>query len=140
MFSEMIATIRKNRLPDADILRKRFDYAMTKKLGILNLPPPFWMQDPKINPPAAELFWASLLLKDRERIDLALSVIAAELDNNTRSKSKDHGADVSKHTDQLISELLNLFTDEQMRNKLRQDLTLIIPEILGNRIEGECCE
>ena len=59
-------------------LRRRLDMAMTKKMGIVRLPPAFWPADPKINPRADHLFWASLLLLDRQRIDLALAVLAAE--------------------------------------------------------------
>ncbi len=140
MFSEMMATIRKNKLPDSGMLQKRFDYAMTKKLGVLNLPPPFWMQDPKINPPAADLFWASLLLKDRERIDLALAVIAAEQDKGTRTQPGTVGVETHKRARQLAEQLLNLFSDTNLRNRLRKELTKILPEILGGEVQGECCE
>jgi len=63
MFSDVFAAIQKNKIPDPSMLQKRFDFAMTKKMGVIKLPPPFWMQDPKINPRADHLFWAALLLK-----------------------------------------------------------------------------
>ena len=140
MFSEMVATIRKNQLPDTVMLQKRFDYAMTKKLGVLNLPPPFWMQDPKINPPAGDLFWASLLLKDRERINLAMSVIAAELNKSSRNETGGIGAEVKIRARQLAQKLLMHFSDMKLRNRLRQDLSMIVPDILGEQVEGESRE
>ena len=58
MFSEMITNLKQGKMPDPVGMAKRFDFALTKKLGIVKLPPAFWMSDPKINPRTDHLFWA----------------------------------------------------------------------------------
>lgn len=78
MFSEIFAALEKGVVPDPELLQRRFDLALTKKLGVVKLPPAFWMQDPKINPRADHLLQAALLLGDRERCDMAVSVLAVE--------------------------------------------------------------
>lgn len=140
MFSEMMATIRQNQLPDASALQKRFDYAMTKKLGVLNLPPAFWMQDPKINPPVIELFWAALLLRDRERIDMAMAVLDEEMNKSSQGKIRQSGAELKKRARQLTEELLQMLSNTELRTRLRQELAMIIPDVLGLKAGGECCE
>ena len=139
MFSEMLSTIRKNQIPNGDLLQKRFDFAMTKKLGVLNLPPAFWTQDPKINPPAKELFWAALLLRDKDRIDLALAALATELYNN-RSASGETGFESKRYAQQLVEDLLLLFTDSKIRDKFKGELSMIIPDLVNLRAVGESCE
>ncbi len=61
------------------MLARRFDVAMTKKLGVVKLPPSFWMQDPKINPRADHLLQVALLLGDVDRCGLAISALAVEV-------------------------------------------------------------
>jgi hypothetical protein len=78
MFTDIFSTLKQGNMPDPELLQRRFDLAMTKKLGVVKLPPAFWMQDPKINPRADHLLQAALLLADRERCDLAVSVLAVE--------------------------------------------------------------
>lgn len=78
MFTEIFAALKQGEIPDLKLLQRRFDLAMTKKLGVVKLPSAFWMQDPKINPRADHLLQAALLLGDRERCDLAMSVLAVE--------------------------------------------------------------
>ena len=78
MFTNIFAALEQGKLPDSELLQRLFDLAMTKKLGVVKLPPAFWMQDPKINPRADHLLQAALLLEDRERCDLAVSVLAVE--------------------------------------------------------------
>ena len=89
MFSDLVRDLTCGIMPDSDSLKKRFDAAMIKKMGVVKLPPSYWMQDPKINPRGDHLFWASLLLKDRERIDLAISVFAVELEEKLRKQRLD---------------------------------------------------
>jgi len=134
MFSEMLAAIQSNRMPDPGTLRKRFDFAMTKKLGILKLPPAYWMRDPKINPRADHLFWAALLLKDRERIDLSLSVIVAELEETKPSKSGENRVQDDKQAQKLVEELLEQFSDVKVRKQLVQDLRQLVPEMLVSTV------
>ena len=57
MFSEMISMLKQGKEIDLDLLRKRFDRALVKKIGVLRTPYPFWTSDPKINPLAKELLW-----------------------------------------------------------------------------------
>ena len=78
MFTQIFAALEQGEAPDLELLQRHFDLAMTKKLGVVKLPPAFWMQDSKINPRADHLLQAALLLGDRERCDLAVSVLAVE--------------------------------------------------------------
>jgi len=79
MFTAIFAALEQGQAPDFELLRRRFDLAMTKKLGVVQLPPTFWMQDSKINPRADHLLQVALLLGDRERCELAVSVLAVEI-------------------------------------------------------------
>lgn len=79
MFTQIFAALEQGKAPDLELLQRHFDLAMTKKLGVVKLPPAFWMQDSKINPRADHLLQAALLLGDRERCDLAVSVLALEI-------------------------------------------------------------
>lgn len=126
MFSEMIAAIRDNRLPNPELLQKRFEFALTKKLGIIKLPPAFWMRDPKINPRADHLFWAAVLLKDRRRIDMALSIIAVELAENSSPGSVGCGQEVEEKARELVGMLLEQFSDPEVRQHLVQGLDGIV--------------
>jgi hypothetical protein len=130
MFSEMIAAIHDNVDPELISLQKRYDFALTKKLGIVKLPPAFWMQDPKINPRSDHLFWAALLLKDRTRIDMALSVIAVELNEAISPKEDKYLQRVDNKACELVAKLLEQFTDVDMRQQLEQDLHELVPEWL----------
>ena len=79
MFTQIFAALEQGKAPDLELLQRHFDLAMTKKIGVVKLPPAFWMQDSKINPRADHLLQAALLLGDRERCDLAVSVLALEI-------------------------------------------------------------
>ena len=79
MFTQIFAALEQGEAPDVELLQRHFDLAMTKKIGVVKLPPAFWMQDSKINPRADHLLQAALLLGDRERCDLAVSVLAVEI-------------------------------------------------------------
>lgn len=131
MFAEMIAVIQNKGVPEPHILQKRYDFAMTKKMGIVKLPPAFWMQDPKINPRSDHLFWAALLLKDRNRIDMALSVIAVELAETISMKGGDVRQSVDSRASALVEELLAQIADASMRHQLEQELNVLIPEYLS---------
>ena len=131
MFSEMITEIHNKGAPEPYALQKRYDFAMTKKLGIVKLPPAFWMQDPKINPRSDHLFWAALILKDRNRIDIALSVIAVELAETTSMKEGDCRQRVDKKARELVEELLEQFSDAAVRQQFIQELHVLIPEWLA---------
>jgi hypothetical protein len=89
MFSSVFSEIEQGRMPDIESLIRRFDVAMTKKLGVVKLPPSFWMQDPKINPRADHLLKIALLLDDAERCGLAVSALAVELAEQRYEQSLD---------------------------------------------------
>ncbi len=121
MFTEMITTLARDGQPDPARLRQRFRLALTKKLAVVRLPPAFWVQDPKINPRADHLFWAALLLDDREGLDLVSSVIAVEL------AEQPPGRDVSvgERLAGLAEELLDLVPPDR-RDRLRQQVDRLL--------------
>jgi hypothetical protein len=135
MFSEMVAGLARGRLPDEGLLRRRFDMAMTKKMGIVRLPPAFWPGDPKINPRADHLFWASLLLLDRQRIDLSLAVLAAEKAERLRTAAPDPEG-LAGEARELLQRLLGQIGDEQLREAFRCKLARTVPEWLPGEAMG----
>ena len=100
MFTQIFAALEQGEAPDIELLGRRFDLAMTKKLGVVKLPPAFWMQDTKINPRADHLLQAALLLGDRERCDMAVSVLAVE---NIEKKT---GRMISQVVQEILEALL----------------------------------
>ncbi len=94
---------------------------MTKKLAVIKLPPSFWMQDPKINPRADHLFWAALLLDDRQRAGLALSAMAVEYEERYREKTVCRQTDFSRSVDESLRLFLLKIPeeDEQLRVRIR---------------------
>lgn len=135
MFSEMVAGLALGQLPDEGLLRRRFDMAMTKKMGIVRLPPALWPGDPKINPRADHLFWASLLLRDRQRIDLALAVLAAEQAERLRSASADQEG-LAGEARKLLQRLFAQIGDAQLREAFRGELARTVPEWLPGEAMG----
>ncbi len=78
MFSGMIEDLRNGKIPDPALLRGRCHAAVTKKLAFVRLPPTYWENDPKRNPESSHLFWAVLLLKDRDMLDIVKGIILME--------------------------------------------------------------
>ena len=128
MFSEMVADLSLARLPDPASLRKRFDLALTKKLGVVRLPPAFWMNDPKINPRSDHLFWASLLIRDRQRIELALSVLAAEIFQEKQPDPSGQQQRLTGTIHRLIESFFAQIPDQALGREIRHDLETVIPE------------
>jgi hypothetical protein len=89
MFQQVFNTLEQGEQLDFDLLARRFDLAMTKKIGVVRLPPAFWMQDTKINPRADHLLQVAMLLGDRERCDLVVSVLAVETLEHRSGQSLD---------------------------------------------------
>ena len=78
MFTEILEGVATGRKPDDSLMRRWFDLALIKKLGVVKTPPSFWVADPKINPPGDQLFWIALLLADEGRLEAAVSILAIE--------------------------------------------------------------
>ena len=66
MFEQMVSDLKNEKLPESTLLRKRFEAALVKKLGVIKTPYSFWPVDKKINPSTKELLWAAVLLHDKE--------------------------------------------------------------------------
>ncbi len=118
MFDEMIAALKSGLLPPEADLKKRFDAAVVKKLGILKLPYPFWQSDQKINPAAAHLLWAAILLEDREKFHLVEDIIGLEEAEKARAGGREvTGVENSAapRIARLCEELLRLAPDEPFR-------------------------
>lgn len=130
----MIAALHNKEMPEPATLLKRYDFAMIKKLGIIKLPPAFWMRDPKINPRSDHLFWAALLLKDRKRIDMALSIMAVEQAETTSMDGDECRQKVVGMAAELIEELLEQFADTTLRRQFARELPRLVP----NRPAGSC--
>ena len=121
MFTEMIHSLRQGVLPDSGLLRKRFDIAMTKKLGVIRLPSAFWMSDPKINPRADHLLMAALLLASQECVELATSVLASEL--IARPGTEELDILLPRTLQQIQSDLSALSPDEEFSEVLRERIS-----------------
>ena len=82
----MIEQLKKGELPSQGYVRARLDVAITKKLGILKTPYLCWSSDPKINPVTKHLFWAAVLMGDREKINLIEGLTMAERETAGRDE------------------------------------------------------
>ncbi len=128
MFSEVMDALSDNVMPEPGLLRKRFDFAVTKKMGILRLPPAFWMGDQKINPRADHLLMASLLLKDRQRIETALTILIVELAETSSLQESECRETAARRGGELVRQLLGRIPDAKARKQLEQELHGLVPE------------
>jgi hypothetical protein len=126
MFSEMVNELAHGRMPEIASLCRRFDMAITKKMGVLRLPAPFWMDDPKINPRADHLFWASLLLLDQERMELARAVLVAE-EFERQGRIAQERRTNPERARELLGSLLDLIGDAGLRQEFAQSLQGVAP-------------
>jgi hypothetical protein len=106
MFSQLFTDLEQGVVPDFALLQRRFDLALTKKLAVVKLPPVFWMQDSKINPRADHLLQVALLLTDRERAAMAVSVLAVEL------AEQKHGLSLDLAVENITMGLLRAVPDD----------------------------
>ena len=123
MFDEMISQLKNGEFVPKGLLRKRFDGAMVKKLGVLKTPYSFWPSDKKINPSAKELLWAAILLEDKGDLRLTEGIIATEVAEKHNASGQyllsSNIAEMSrKVTSTYIDEFLDLATSKKFRKYL----------------------
>ena len=132
MFEQMVSDLRNEKLPESTLLRKRFEAALIKKLGVIRTPYSFWPADPKINPPSKQLLWAAILLHDIENFRMVEAIISSELEEQQKAKGMHLGADVlSGKVQQLIDEygreFVELAPSKTFKKNLRHTLEELIP-------------
>jgi len=125
MFEQMVSDLKNEKLPESTLLRKRFEAALIKKLGVIRTPYSFWPADRKINPSTKELLWAAVLLHDKENYRMIEAVILSELEEKMRAKGlKSSTHDLTDKVEQTIqdyiAELLGLAPSEVFKKKLQQ--------------------
>ncbi len=131
MFSDMVTDLNRSIMPEPVSLAKRFDIAITKKLGVVQLPPAFWMKDPKINPRSDHLLWAALLVLDRKRIELAMSVIAVEISEASHTANSENQDLAAQRGRDLIDQLLHQIHEPGTRKEFELKLRMVLPDWLA---------
>lgn len=131
MFAQMISDLKNGSLPDTTLLRKRFDAALVKKIGVIRTPYPFWPTDTKINPSAKHLLWAAVLLDDQENFRMVEAIISSELEEKQKAKGQTYSNhDLASKTAQLlhtyIHDLIELAPTEIFREELKNKTTKIV--------------
>jgi len=134
MFEQMVSDLKNGLLPDTTLLRKRFDAALVKKMGVIRTPYSFWPADTKINPPAKQLLWATILLKDTENCKIVEAIISAELEEQQRAKGlstnmQTLATKVLKLVQSYILEFIELAPHKPFRDKLQLLTTEIFPDL-----------
>ena len=130
MFEQMVSDLKNEKLPESTLLRKRFEAALIKKLGVIRTPYSFWPADRKINPSTKELLWAAVLLHDKENYRMIEAVILSELEEKMRAKglqssTHDLTDKVEQTMQDYIAELLGLAPSEVFKKKLQQKVQAI---------------
>lgn len=130
MFEQMVSDLKNEKLPESTLLRKRFEAALIKKLGVIRTPYSFWPADRKINPSTKELLWAAVLLHDKENYRMIEAVILSELEEKMRAKGLQNSThDLTDKVEQTmqdyIAELLGLAPSEVFKKKLQQKVQAI---------------
>lgn len=107
----MINTLRNGTLPDQVTLKKRLQFAFTKKLGIIKQPYLFWPPDPKQNPPAPHLLWAALILEDPDSIALAADILVQEHHEKMAARAGRRKGEDTPERDAIIQTALQNLID-----------------------------
>ena len=113
----MIRDLKNGKLPEIPPLKKRLQFAIIKKLGVIKQPYLFWPPDPKQNPPATHILWAALILGDSENVDLAADILMQE--HHERMAAKAGGK--SKGQDLLERQVIIHSTLQELENLLPPD-------------------
>lgn len=125
MFDQMVSELKSGIIPESSLLRRRFEAALVKKIGVIRTPYSFWPADRKINPSAKELLWAVILLNDMENFNVIEAVITTELEEKQKAKGVPENFDaLSVKAKELIQEYITAFVElaptESMRFQLEQ--------------------
>ncbi len=119
MFDEMVSLLKQAKLPKDDILKKRFEAAMVKKMAVLRMPHTYWQADHKINPSTEKMLWATILLEDRENFAVVEGMAHAEISEKTKEKNQE---DLLALTEDILNtytnNLLQIAPDESFRKIL----------------------
>ena len=114
MFRDVLEQLAKGVMPDKKIVASKLDAALTKKIGVLQIPYLCQPTDPKINPPAQQLLVAAALLGESEKIQLALDILQTEL-GQRKPVTADTVSDAMNEAQEAVSRLLAAFPEEQGR-------------------------
>ena len=130
MFNQMVSDLKLGILPEEYPLRKRFEAAIIKKMGVIRTPYSFWPADRKINPSTKELLWASVLLNDQENYRMIEAFISTELEEKLRARGlQNSGNDLTHMAKQTlqdyIAEFLGLAPSETFKKILQQKVAAI---------------
>jgi len=126
----MISDLKKGIIPDNSPLRRRFEAAMVKKMGVIRTPYSFWSTDRKINPSTKELLWAAALLHDKDNYRMIEAIVLSELDEKQKAKglqnsSNDLSYKVEQTMQDYITEFLGLAPSEAFLKILQQKVQTI---------------
>ena len=125
MFEQMVSDLKNGTLPENKLLRRRFDAALVKKMGVIKTPYSFWPADPKINPPAKQLLWAAILLHDEENFRVVEAIISSEVEEKLRAKGQKDSlpvlaAKIQQILQSYIHEFVELGPSESFRENLKR--------------------
>ena len=121
----MVSDLKNGILPENNSLRKRFEAALIKKMGVIRTPYSFWPGDTKINPSAKQLLWAAILLQDSENYNVVEAIITSELEERLKAKGytetlRSLAAKVDELMQQYLNEFIELAPDKTFQNRLQQ--------------------
>jgi hypothetical protein len=123
MFEQMVADLKEGTFPEKNLLRKRFEAALIKKIGVIKTPYSFWPADTKINPLAKQLLWAAILLLDQENLKTVEAIITTELEEKERAKGRtDSIQTLTKNVQQMIKIYIKEFVDLAPNGTFKENL------------------
>ena len=130
MFDEMVSLLKQGEMVQSGLLRKRFDRALIKKLGVIKTPYSFWSSDKKINPSSKELLWAAILLNDTENYKIVEAVISSELAEKLSAKGMQKSIEALSNQasglmQDYIAEFLELAPSGTFKKKLLQYVKIV---------------
>jgi len=126
----MVSDLKNGIIPESSLLRRRFEVALIKKIGVIRTPYTFWPADKKINPSAKELLWAAILLQDKENYKIVEAIISSELEEQQRTKrlqncTGDNARELKLTMQNYIAEFIALAPSEPFKKTLQQKLQTI---------------